>query len=115
MTEEVRFTRNVAEVLRIFLDDAAEPRYGFELMQRTGLPSGTLYPILARLEGAGWLESHREDIDPADAHRPARRFYRITAEGERVARLELAALSDRLRPPAPSKPTGGLRPQGGLT
>jgi len=115
MTDEVRFTRNVAEVLRVFLDDAAEPRYGFELMRRTGLPSGTLYPILARVEGAGWLESHREDVDPAEAHRPARRFYLITAAGERVARLELAALSDRLRLPAPARGKGQLRPQGGLT
>lgn len=111
MTNEVRLTRNVAEVLRVFLDDIAEPRYGFELMQRTGLSSGTLYPILARLEGARWLISQREDVDPTQAQRPVRRLYRITAHGAQTARLELAALSDRLRPPAPT--TGQLRPQGG--
>ena len=110
MSHEVRLTRNVAEVLRVFLDDVDEPRYGFELMQRTRLPSGTLYPILARLEGTGWLASDWEDVDPAEAQRPARRFYRITAEGARVARLELAALSERLRPPVPAR--GRLRPEG---
>jgi PadR family transcriptional regulator PadR len=106
----VRFTRNVAEVLRAFLDDVNEPRYGFELMQRTRLPSGTLYPILARLEEAGWLQSAWEKIDPSQAQRPARRFYRITAEGAQIARLELAALSTRLRPPTAR---GRLRPEGG--
>ncbi|SRR6266496_3155283 len=111
MTDEIRVTGNVAEVLRAFLDDATEPRYGFELMRRTGLPSGTLYPILARLEGAGWLVSDWEEIDAVKLQRPARRFYRITAEGERIARQTLTALSNRLRPPAP--PEGRLRPQGG--
>jgi DNA-binding PadR family transcriptional regulator len=111
MASEVRFTRNVAEVLRMFLDDVDESRYGFELMQLTGLPSGTLYPVLARLEGAGWLVSDWEDVDPAEAQRPARRFYRITGEGARVARLELAALSARLRPPVPVR--GRLRPESG--
>jgi DNA-binding PadR family transcriptional regulator len=108
--KEVRFTRNVAEVLRVFLDDLTEPRYGFDLMRRTGLPSGTLYPILARLEAAGWLESYREDQDHSATQGPARRFYLLTAEGARAARLELAALSERLRPPIPHR----LRPRGGV-
>lgn len=96
----VNITTTVAAVLRAFLDDLSQPRYGVELMQRTGLPSGTLYPILARLERAGWLTSHREDIDPATEGRPARRFYRISNHGAQAARIELAALSDQLRPPA---------------
>lgn len=111
MASDVRFTRHVAEVLRVFLDDVSRPCYGFELMKRTDLPSGTLYPILARLEGAGWLVGEWEEIDPAEAQRPARRLYRITAEGARVARLELAGLSARLRPPAPIR--GPLHPEGG--
>jgi hypothetical protein len=42
-------TLAVAAVLRVFLDDPDAPRYGYELMRRTGFPSGKLYPILARL------------------------------------------------------------------
>jgi DNA-binding PadR family transcriptional regulator len=99
MAGEVRITTTVARVLRAFLEDPAQPQYGFELMRLTGLPSGTLYPILARLESAGWLASRREDIDPASASRPARRMYLISREGAQAARTELAELSEQLRPP----------------
>ncbi len=104
-------TTTVARVLRTFLDDTAQPRYGFELMGLTGLASGTLYPILARLESAGWLVSDREDIDPVAEGRPARRMYRISPRGAQLARSELAALSRQLRPPASSR--SRLAPEGG--
>lgn len=91
-------TAHVARVLRVFLDDVREPRYGFELMRATGLPSGTLYPILARLEAAGWLVSEQEDIDPKTEGRSARRLYRLTDTAAEMARQELAELSDQLRP-----------------
>lgn len=109
---EVKITTNVARVLHVFLEDTSAPRYGFELMRRTGLPSGTLYPILARLQRAGWLTSQREDIDPAEESRPARTLYLISPEGAQTARCELAALSEQLRPPTLSP--GSLRPEGGL-
>src|SRR4051812_21236995 len=99
MASELRLTTTVAKVLRVFLEDLEEPRYGFQLMRLAGLPSGTLYPILARLEAAGWIEGQRELIDPAVEGRPARRHYRLTAGGAIAARRELAALSDGLRPP----------------
>lgn len=112
--EEVRITATVGRVLRTFLNDVTEPRYGFELMQLTGLASGTLYPILARLEAAGWLTSHLEDIDPAIERRPARRFYRINQAAAAVAQEELTKLSRQLRPPSAQRSVR-LRPQGGLT
>jgi|SRR5450759_1221890 PadR family transcriptional regulator, regulatory protein PadR len=111
MKDEVRITTTVARVLRTFLDDTAQPRYGFELMRLTHLPSGTLYPIMARLESAGWLVSDREDIDPAAEGRPARRMYRISPRGAQLAHAELAALSSQLRPPA--RPGGRIAPEGG--
>jgi DNA-binding PadR family transcriptional regulator len=111
--EEVRITATVGRVLRTFLDDVSAPRYGFELMQRTGLASGTLYPILARLEAAGWLTSHLEDIDPTIERRPARRFYRINRAAAAVAQDELTELSKQLQPPS-AQGSVGLRPQGGL-
>jgi PadR family transcriptional regulator len=58
---DVRVTVAVARVLREFVADASEPRYGYELMQLTGFPSGKLYPILTRLQQAGWVSRERED------------------------------------------------------
>ena len=57
---------------------------GYEIKRRTGLFTGTLYPILVRLEEAGWLESEWEDGDPRDLGRPRRRFYRVTDPGRRM-------------------------------
>jgi PadR family transcriptional regulator PadR len=99
MPAEVKITTTVAKVLRIFLEDPARLRYGFEIMQLTQLASGTLYPILARLEQAGWLAGRREDIDPSNAGRPRRRLYMLSERGIEGARYELAALSEQLRPP----------------
>lgn len=57
-------------------------RYGFEIMRVTGLPSGTVYPLFRRLNGAGLVESRWEDEDQAHAdRRPARRYYQLTPEG----------------------------------
>lgn len=99
--QDLEVTPKMAAVLKIFLEDAQQSRYGFELMRRTGQPSGTLYPILARLERAGWLIGGQEDIDPRAEGRPARHFYRITGAAATIAHNELADLSERYRPPAP--------------
>jgi DNA-binding PadR family transcriptional regulator len=62
-------------------------RYGFDIMDASGLPSGTVYPILRRLEDAGMLRSRWEDVQTArDEQRPPRRYYQITGAGARVAR-----------------------------
>jgi DNA-binding PadR family transcriptional regulator len=103
----------VATVLRIFVSDPSKPRYGYELMQLTGFPSGKLYPILARLQRAGWLVKEREPVDPASAGRPARRFYLLTPEGGQTARIELAALAESLQLESPGQ-VGPLRPEGRL-
>jgi len=56
--------------------------YGFEIMNETTLPSGTVYPLLRRLESSGLLESAWEEEDRAHAEgRPARRYYRATEDG----------------------------------
>lgn len=57
-------------------------RYGFDIMDATGIPDGTVYPALRRLEGGGFLEARWEDHqEAADLNRPARRYYRLTADG----------------------------------
>ena len=70
---------------------AAGSRFGFDIMQATGLTSGTVYPALERLEAAGYLKSTWEDA--AEAHgagRPARRYFTLTAAGATALRAALA-------------------------
>ena len=77
-------------VLRALLEDPTREMYGAEIGAAAGLPSGTVHPILARLEGVRWLESRWEDINPRVEGRPARRYYRLTAGGVEAARAALA-------------------------
>lgn len=86
-------------VLRALLADPTAELYGAQIGDAAGLMSGTVHPILARLEAIGWVESHWEDVSPAEAGRPARRYYRITAAGADQARSELA----RVRRPQPGR------------
>ena len=62
-------------------------RYGFDISDATGLPSGTVYPVLRRLEEAGLLRSRWEAPQSARAEqRPARRYYTVTASGGQAVR-----------------------------
>lgn len=92
MVDKLRVTAAVAKVLAAFLQDPTADRYGLDLMHDTGLPSGTLYPIMVRLQRAEWVTAEWEAIDPEEAGRPARRYYRLTPDGLASARTELAAL-----------------------
>jgi PadR family transcriptional regulator PadR len=57
--------------------------YGFSVMEMTGLPSGTVYPAMRRLERDGLIRSHWESQAVADAgQRPARKYYKITRSGK---------------------------------
>lgn len=59
--------------------------YGFDIMDSTSLPSGTVYPILARLEEQGLVRSRWEAVGIAQREkRPPRRYYDITAPGKRA-------------------------------
>ena len=83
-------TGPLERVLRALLDDPTVRRYGYDLMKATKLASGTLYPLLTRLEGEGLVTCRWETPEEGgEALRP-RKYYLLTAEGERVARRELA-------------------------
>jgi DNA-binding PadR family transcriptional regulator len=82
-------------VLRALLAEPTRERYGVEISAEAGLPSGTIHPILARLEGVRWVESRWESIDPREQGRPARRYYRLTASGVELARQALAGAYSR--------------------
>jgi len=60
-------------------------RHGFDIMDTTGLPSGTVYPILGRLERDGYVRSQWEAQTTAwREKRPPRRYYEVTASGAKA-------------------------------
>ena len=76
-------------------------RHGYDLAQATGLRSGTLYPLLIRLEAQGILEAQWQA--PAARGRPPRHSYRLTAAGLALARGQRPAVGDE---PAPLRARG---------
>jgi DNA-binding PadR family transcriptional regulator len=70
-------------VARALLADPDSRHWGYSLAQQSDIPSGVLYPILARMEAEKWLAS---DWDNPDDTGPRRRYYRLTDTG----RTELA-------------------------
>lgn len=101
-----RMTRPTQAVLHALLAESSREFYGLELGTITGLPSGTIHPILTRLKAHGWLESRWEETDPRGQGRPRRRYYSLTPSGAVHARAALAradATSARLARPQPPK------------
>jgi len=104
-----RMTIPTQLVLRALLAEPTREMYGLEICTEAGLPSGTIHPILARLEGLGWVESQWEDIEPKDEGRPRRRYYKLTKDGAERARIALAQAT------TPLTVVGArLRPAGGI-
>jgi PadR family transcriptional regulator PadR len=94
-------------VLNEILQDPTAPHWGYDLMRRTNLGSGSLYPILSQLEAAGWIEGTWE-LDKNAVGGPPRKAYRITGEGLRAAPAALVAFRSRkrLRPQQTPSPEG---------
>jgi DNA-binding PadR family transcriptional regulator len=76
-----RLSGATLQVLGQFLDNPLTGLSGADIARQTGLASGTLYPILMRLESAKWLTSKWENIDPSEEGRPRRRIYEATSLG----------------------------------
>src|SRR5688572_12583612 len=96
---DLRMTIPTQRVLEALLEDPVRELYGIEIGNAADLRSGTVHPILARLERVGWLTSRWEDIDASVEGRPARRYYALTTEGVQAARAALA----RAYRPAPTR------------
>jgi DNA-binding PadR family transcriptional regulator len=115
----VKLTAPLDRVLRVFLDDTSARHYGYDLMKAARLPSGTLYPMLARLQEQGLVTSQWEPQPDDAGGRPPRKYYQLTGEGIRVARLELAQApsatprASARRAPAPRGLPGPTRPAPG--
>jgi PadR family transcriptional regulator, regulatory protein PadR len=73
-----------AAVLQALLAEPDAWRYGYELGRQVGLKAGSLYPILIRLADRGLLEASWETEEPAG--RPPRHLYRLTGDGQELAR-----------------------------
>ncbi|GAB1641761.1 PadR family transcriptional regulator [Krasilnikovia sp. MM14-A1259] len=95
MSSEIRMTQALRLVLQVLLVRPTHEMYGLQICEAAGLPSGTIHPILARLEKLEWLESRWEDVDPSLSGRPRRRYYKLSPDGAEKATAALAAAQNR--------------------
>jgi hypothetical protein len=77
---------NAARLLALFVAQPERKFYGYELMQATGIKSGSLYPVLGRFESLGWLVGSMEE---SPGGRPARRVYTPVADAVPEATMAL--------------------------
>jgi PadR family transcriptional regulator PadR len=89
----IRMSLQTLRVLEVFLENPTAQLSGADVHGSCGIASGTLYPILLRLESAGWFVSRWESIDPSSAGRPRRRLYRLTSTGLKRASEVFASFS----------------------
>lgn len=93
---KIRLTTTTRLVLDLFLaTDPDDPLWGYRITEETGLGPGTIYPLLERLEKAGWITGSWETGLPED--RPRRRFYTLSGTGrQEYAALQAARARGRL-------------------
>ena len=87
---EPRITSQSMRVLDAFVQAGHIELSGADISERTGMLSGTLYPILIRFRAAKWLTDRWENDDPAELGRPKKRFYRLTPSGHLAHQRGLA-------------------------
>jgi PadR family transcriptional regulator, regulatory protein PadR len=98
MPDDIKLSHSAALILRTIECGYC---YGFDVMEVTGLPSGTVYPALRRLERDNLITARWEDEALAFAEqRPARRYYRITRTGKQALQrmMEKYPLLQKLTP-----------------
>jgi PadR family transcriptional regulator PadR len=84
MILRLRRSPQTMAVLSVLLRPEPAWHYGYDLLKQTGLKSGSLYPILTRLQRGGWLEQRWEKS--SGAGRPPRHLYRLNRKGKGAAR-----------------------------
>ena len=84
MTKTRKLSSQTRAVLLALLERPSDWRYGYDLMQRTGIASGTLYPMLMRLLDQGNLEA--KWVPSSQEGRPLRHACRLTGSGVMLAR-----------------------------
>jgi PadR family transcriptional regulator PadR len=104
MGVRLRISQQTLNLLEALLVRPSGWHHGYALSQATGIASGTLYPILMRLEKSGWLETAWEQL-ATSAGRPPRHLYRLRAQARAWAREELSdARARKMWKPAYSEP-----------
>ncbi len=91
MTRKRALSAHARSLLAALLEAGERWSHGYELTRLTGIRSGTLYPILIRLEQQGLLEAEWQRSSAGG--RPPRHAYRLTASGCRLARREALSQS----------------------
>jgi PadR family transcriptional regulator PadR len=77
-----RISSQTARLLKLFLSAPDRPRFGREIIVETGMKSGSLYPMLHRLEAGGLLACRWEGIEEAtEARRRPRAMYQLVNRG----------------------------------
>ena len=77
-----RLSYQTMQVLRSLIDADGKRISGSDIARNTAILSGTLYPILMRLERAGWISSQWETAEPSRLGRPRKRLYKLLAKGK---------------------------------
>jgi len=95
--QEPRITGPMLRALGALMLTPDNELSGAEIGREANLASGTLYPILLRLELAGWLASRWEAEEPAVLGRPRRRYYRVTGLGAQKARAAVKGIEPVLK------------------
>jgi DNA-binding PadR family transcriptional regulator len=90
MVDKVRMSGPTLKLLKLLLENPKERVSGAEISKKTKLGSGTMYPLLQRLEIAKWIEGEWENVEPSQVGRPKRRLYKLTRSGQAAASKELA-------------------------
>jgi PadR family transcriptional regulator PadR len=97
VADEPRLSAPTLRVLVAFMSAPQDELSGAQVRRAANVASGTLYPILARFEQAGWLESRWETGDPHTLGRPRRRFYRLTILGAKKTKAAIRELEPAFR------------------
>jgi len=85
MKLDIRMTKATMLILDSLLSSKGQSGLsGAEISRQTNLLSGTIYPVLHRLERAGWLDSYQESGNPKILQRPRRRFYSLNSDARAV-------------------------------
>jgi DNA-binding IclR family transcriptional regulator len=101
---QLPMTKATEEILAALVGHASRDRHAADICAQTGLRTGTVYPVLARLEALQWVESGWEQRLHEQGW-PRRRYYRLSPYGLAMARGTLASARG-----SPAEPARGLRP-----
>lgn len=89
------------KTLLFLLTNKSRWQSGTDISRATLVASGTIYPLLARLEREGWVKSKWEKIDPVKEGRPRRHLYKITQKGITYTQSTLKELQIVMHPAEP--------------